>query len=66
MFARVARTWPFEVSMVGLICFLIASEVNPGQVAKNPVSMAFVQVESTGFHMVWWENVVISFFFLSS
>lgn len=54
MFIFFLRICPFAVAIDLGRCLRTRSEVRPGQVVKNPASMATIQVEGTGLKAAWW------------
>ena len=54
---------PIIVGIDGSRCFQINSLLRPGQVEKNPLSMALQNVLIGGYPAVAWRNVARSFLF---
>ena len=51
---------PLAVSMELGRCLVMLADVNPGQVAKLPLLMAFWRVSFTGLKQAWWRNWIRS------
>ena len=54
MFFRSCFRCPFAVASDLGSCLRTSSDVRAGQVAKNPASMALVQVCTVGLKAHWW------------
>ena len=58
--------WPLAVAMELARCLRTSVEVRPGQVVKNPESIALIQVLGTGEKAALWRKLMVSFFLVSS
>ena len=52
--------WPLAVAIEVGRCLVLLADVNPGQVEKLPLLMAFWRVSFTGLKHTWWRNWIRS------
>ena len=60
MFSFICQSWPFAVAVDFGRCMRMRSDVNPGQVVNNLLSMAWIQVDGKGDIYVWCINLARS------
>ena len=59
----VARTWPLDDSMFEDKCLFASLELRIDQVSINLASIDFIQVDGTGFDIVWRKKYHDAFIF---